>query len=466
MTELNNYSNFNFLQSINQPLFSTIKDAESMARTNFVGCGQMSRKAYEMFIDSVLINHGLSSQITGDLFNKIKSLKDESLLIQIGYLSSGQRLADNPILPDLGNVDFIDNSGKTKTCDYYNYLRKFGNACSHSKKEPYNPKIMFSNVVKCLKGYRLLFSRYYSGQINSSIGSFNADLMPIERFYITSATVPSDQNRSKCKKEFTGYSLEARKNISYYAILRQYDKNDVNNNFMLRNSDVFLEASRETISGIPEGMTSFQTIVGLDSNSSTFYITAHLFRFEPKPLSPNLLKDTSIKQRLELCSGIASCFFNLHNADDPIYHRLLTYDSIVVCNFKDKFIPYVIKFDYGKITLSEQYMTVFQQTKQAELNIQKEKSLTKYLAPEWSRISTTETVDWEKIDIYSLGVLFSDILVGRFDGSLVSFDELEEMDLSDDLLDMIDLMTSEKISARCNLEYVQSVLAEELKKWN
>ncbi len=465
MTTIENFSNFNFLQNINKPLFAAIKEAESMSRTNFVDCGHKSRKACELFIDSVLRKKGLDNQITGDLFNKISSLRDEFYLKQIGYLKQDMNLTDHPILPELGKVKFVKNSGESTTCDYYDYLRRFGNACSHSEQKSYDPKIMFNNVVKCLMGYRLLFSKYYSKQIHDPIGTFEADLMPIDNFYINKASVPADQNRSKCNKEFFGYSLDSRNNISYYAILRQYDKTDVDNNFMLRNSDVFLEASRETISGIPEGMTSFQTIVGLDNQTSSFYITAHLFRFKPMPLTQELLKGTSIKNRIELCSGIAACFYNLHNAEDPIYHRLLTYDSIVVCNFKGSLIPYIVKFDYGKLTALDQYMTVFQQAKHAEQNLQKEKGLTKYLAPEWSRISSTESVEWDKVDVYSLGVLFSDILIGRFERSLASFEELEEIGLSNDLLDMLDTMTSENISSRGNLEYVKLVLEEELKNW-
>ncbi len=467
MSDLNNFSNFNFLQCVNQNLFSIIKEAESLAHTKFTDCGQKSRQACELFIDSILRKKGLSQKITGELSTKISLLQDEDYLKKIGYLKDDQSLSSNPILPDLGTVDFVTNSGKIKSgCDYYTFLRQFGNTCSHYKDEPYYPRIDFSNVTKCLQGYRLLFSKYYANQIPKGIGPFKADLMPIEEFYIISSSVPQDQARSKCKREFWGYSLDDRLNVGYYSILRLYDKADVDSNFMLRNSDVFLEASKETISGIPEGMTSFRTIAGTDSSSTSFYITAHLFRFEPKPLSSDLLSVTSLKQRLELCIGIASCFNNLHNADTPIYHRLLTYDSVVVCRFKEKLIPYVIKFDYGKLSISSQYKTVFQEAKQAELNIQKEKSLTKYLAPEWNSISDSDSFNWEKIDIYSLGVLFSDILAARFGGELISFDELEDLNLSDDLLDTLDMMTSENADLRSNLEYVLLVLQEEVKRWN
>lgn len=467
MPDNDNFSNFNFLKSVNQNLYTSIKEAESLARVKFIDCGQKSRQACEIFIDSILRKKGLSDKIVGDLFTKISSLQDETFLKSIGYLSSNQSLSNKPIIPDIGTIDFVANSGKINyNCDYYDFLRRFGNTCSHPQNKPHEPRIDFTNVVKCLQGFRLLFAKYYSQQIPKGIGPFKVDLMPIDKFYITTSFIPSDQVRSKCKREFWGYSLDDRQNISYYCILRQYDKDDVDNNFMLRNYDVFLEASKETISGIPEGMTSFRTIVGTDNSSSSFYITAHLFRYEPKPLSFDLLNGTTIKQRLELCFGICSCFANLHNADIPIYHRLLNYDSVVVCKFKDRLIPYVIKFDYGKLNVSDQYQTIFQEAKQAERNIQKEKSLTKYLAPEWNTITNSASADWEKIDIYSLGVLFSDILVGRFDGDLVSFDELEELELSDDLLDTLDMMTSESITNRSNLEYVQLVFQEEIKAWS
>ena len=467
MTERTNFSNFSFLQIINAPLFQLIQEAESYARTDFVACGHKSRNACDVFIDSVIRKKGLENEITGDLFTKISSLRDEELLKSIGFLAAEQNLSDTPILPELGTVDYLAESGKTiYKYDYYDFLRRFGNACSHPKKNRSDPKVVFSNVIKCLKGYRLLFIRYYSRQVPKNIEHFKEDLMPIDKYYITSSRIPDDQYRSKCEREFWGYTLNDRKQVSYYAILRLYNKDDVDRNFMLRNSDVFIEASRDTISGIPDGMTSFQTVVGLDNAASSFYITAHLFRYEPKPLNQKLLLNTTMKQRLELCYGIANCFYNLHNSEEPIYHRLLTYDSVVVCNIKNQMVPYVIKFDYGKFAQSDQYETVFQQTVQAEKKIQKEKSLIKYLAPEWINVTDTNTVDWEKIDIYSLGVLFSDILAGRFDGTIVSFDELEELNLSDDILDMIDMMTSENATLRCNIEYIQLVLQEELKSWS
>ncbi len=461
-----NFSNFDFLRDINQPLYAAIVRAESLSRIDFIDCGHKSRQACEIFINSVLKDKGLDGKISGDLFTKISTLQDETLLKQSGYLKGSQSLSAKPILPDIGSVDFVSNSGKTNLdCNYYDFLRRFGNACSHPEQKPYDPKINFSNVVKCLQGYMLLFYNYYSSQISEDEDLFDADSMPIGQFYIDRSFAPNDKSRSKCKREFWGHSLDTRQNIAYYVILRLYDKNDVNNNFLLRNSDVFTEASREAISGIPEGMTSFQTIAGLDNTASSFYITAHLFRYEPLPLSSELLKNISIQQRVRLCLDIASCFNNLHNASEPIYHRMLTYDSIVVCNFKNVLIPYVIKFDYGKMSDEDQYKTVFKETKRAEQYILKDQSLTKYLAPEWNTISDSSTVDWSKIDIYSLGVLFSDILAGRFDSNLISFEELEDLDLSDNLLDTIDMMTSESISARSSIESVQRVFQEELLRW-
>ena len=469
------FSNFNFLHGVNEPLFKSIFKAERLARTNFRECGHITREAYEIFINAVLKKAKLADKVAGDLSLKIKSLRNPKELKAAGYLSAGQTLSKNIILPDLGTVDYTNNMGKRVNEDYYDFLRKFGNACSHSKSELSDPKETFENVEKCLQGFHLLFSQYY--EKGKKAGTFNAGKMPIGEYYITKSYVPDDKNRSKCKREYLGYILRENKGdqrhsenqyISYHAILRQYNKEDVDSNFLLRNSDVFLEASRSAIYGAPPGMTDFRTVVGLDNPESSFYITAHLFWHEPQPLYQHLLAGTSLKQRLELCSALASCFYNLHNADEPIYHRLLTYESIVVCKFNNRLIPYVIKFDYGKLTSakSKPYTTVFIQAQQAEASIQKGKSLTKYLAPEWKDISADKKVDWEKIDIYSLGVLFSDILVGRFDSALVTKNKLTIRNrLSDDLLDELSLMTSEKISNRNSVEYIQLALNEELRKY-
>ena len=92
-----------------------------------------------------------------------------------------------------------------------------------------------------------------------------------------------------------------------------------------------------------------------------------------------------------------------------------------------------------------------------------ERKLSKYISPEWEAMESIETVDWAKVDIFSLGILFSDILMGKISENPVSIDDLEELDLSEELLDLLDLMRADDPSARFGIRDVKDIFDDELR---
>lgn len=399
------------------------------------------------------------------LFEKIKLLRDETFLRGTGYLSSDEDLKDKPILPSIGIVKMTNEGGSSYEIDYYDFLKRFGNACSHAGENPTNVRVDYEHVYKCLKGYHLFLRKYYSKRISKDTPDFIEEFMPIDEYYIEESYVPRDTFRSKCIREYFSYTLDSKGSKAFYAILRLYNKEDLNEEFILRNTDAFVEASKMSISSVPEGMTGMRELIPYNNKESTFYIIAYRFNRKPEKLRESLLKNMELDKRVMICKRIADCFYNLHRSDVPIYHRMLTDESLYLCDFGQRWEPYIIKFDFAKIVFEDDLRTVIQQAISAKDRLQDLKQI-KYLAPEWANIQGTSNTDWDKIDIYSMGILFADILGAKIGVRATDIEELEELDVSDELLDLIDYMGADSPEFRPDIKEVLSVLTEEVMLWS
>ena len=437
--------NFWFMKNINRRIYENLFEAESNALIDFVASGVKIRDALEVIIDSIIKDHGLGSQVSGTLYEKISFLKK-----------------DKSILPDLGIVKFQFDNGKLGKADYYTYIRRFGNSCAHESDSIMERiKTDYPHLIQCLKCFHEFLLSYYSKRIHKATPSFNENLMPIRNYHIRESFVPKDIHRSKCNREYVGFRKGSTGRFSY-AVLRRYNKEDLNEEFLLRNAVTFQEASHYSIS-TPEGMAHVREVVTYTDNRSTFYIIAYEFNREPHMLNDKILKEMDLGKRVKLCKRIADSFYDLHNYEVPIYHRLLSHESIYVCDFGKEWVPYIVKLDFAKID-SADMATVFMDVLSAKEALEEAK-LTKYIAPEWLSADDSKNLDWGKMDIYSLGVLFCDILSGRINTNIVDFDELEAMDLSDDMLDLLDMMLAESPSYRCDMEVVKLVVGEEAALW-
>lgn len=464
MTE-NTTGNFAFMYHINRKLYDKLYSAEKQARTNFRNSGHESREALEIFIRIVLRDNELEAMYKKqDLRTKINQLRDEAFLKSIGYLKNDENLIDKQILPDLGEITFKYENGRTETGDYWDFMRKYGNTCSHADMRSCDIKISYDNTIKCLKGLFLVLKMYYREQISNKIGAFNESLMPIEEYCVYDSYVPTDSVRSKCMREFLAYIRDENGEKSFYAILRLYNKNETNEIFLLRNQKCFTEAAKLSLSSVPEGMTRMRALIPKDSQTSTFYIISYIFNQEPHPLTESLLRKMNLKQRVMLCCRIVNCLDNLHTSPIPIFHRMLTYESIFVCEVRNEWIPYIIKFDYAKIISNAPLGTVFANAVKAKEKIH-EKRLNKYLPPEWNALSQSAgDNEWAKVDVYSLGILFADILAGEIGVNPVSIEELEDFELSDELLDLLDIMRADDPNERWKIEDVKDIFDEELQR--
>lgn len=450
-------SNFDFMKNINPAIYEVLYSAEKQARTNFRGCGRDTREALEKIVGTIIKNNRLE-QVIGrnlDLSTKLELLKDESVLASVGI--------DKPVLPVLGNVTVKYENGGSSQVDAYVFMRQFGNTCHHADNRPKDVKLSYKAVVDCLKCYYRLLTQYYKNRLPKNIPEFDADKMPIEEYHVFKSYVPDDRSRSKCEREFLAYTLDSDGEKNFYAVLRLYRKADVSENFLERNHRCFTIASRMSISSVPEGMTKMRELIPIDSDQSSFYIICYIFNREPHELSEALLKDMTLKQRIKLCCRIIDCLYNLHTSEVPIEHRMLNYESIFVCQFRDEWIPYVIKFDFAKIESSLAKGTVQKNLLEARQDMIGEKKLSKYLPPEWDLTPEPEKMNWAKVDIYSMGILFSDILMGKIGDKPVPIEDLEELDLSDEILDLLDIMRADDPESRFGISDVKAIFEDELR---
>ena len=448
--------NFTFLRNTNNELFKIMRAAEQMARTNFKVSGNNTRLALEAFIRSVSHKDNLDKDISFkglDLSGKIKALRSETYLREKGLLKETETIHDHPILPDLGVVSFRYARGAVATEDYYSFLRKFGNTCHHEDRHYNDVELSYKNVLLALKGYHQLFKKYYRKQISKEVGGFEEDWMPIEDYIISSSKVPNDAERTLCKREFNGYQVDANGNPTFYAILRLYEKKESNKTFLIRNQSCFVNASRESIN-VPEGMSVLREITPYNSDHTSFYIIGYLFNQEPEPLTAKLIKELSMQERIRMCSRLIGTIDYLHNMSTPIYHRMLTYECVYVCKIAQEWVPYIVKFDYAKLTSGTEG-TVFADVHKAKVRL-KENRLSKYQAPEFERLGDTATAEqWAAADIYSLGMLLSDILHGDFGVFPVTYEELEDDGVPDHLIDILENMRSGDPAQRDNIEYAK-----------
>lgn len=457
--------NFGFIYSINRNLYNKLYSAEMYSRIDFNRCGQDCRSALEIFINTIIKKKGLVNQLEGlELFRKVEKLRSESFLREEGFLNQGERIEEKCILPSLGKVKYEREDKKKTQMDYWDYMRRYGNRGSHVSVKPSDPRQTYSNSVKCLKGFFKALKIIYKNQIPSDTGDFDENKMPIGEYCVYSSHVPSDSVRSKCEREFLAYTKDENGDKNFYAILRLYNKQDADDVFMLRNQKCFSEAAKMSLSSVPEGMTRLREIIPKDSSNSSFYIISYIFNQKPSPLNNEILSTMDLNQRVRFCGRIVNCLENLHTSPIPIYHRMLNYECIYACKIRSEWIPYIIKFDYAKIVSKAPIGTVYANAVKAKGKLN-ERSLNKYLPPEWDSITQDAgDKEWSKVDIYSLGILCSDILVGKIENQVVSLDKLEELGVSDELLDTLDIMRADDPNERWGIEDIKGIFDEEYRR--
>lgn len=457
--------NFAFLHDINPGLYSMAYDMESKSRTDFRAAGHLCREIMEQLAAYQIQKYDLASYIPRSrelnsehlpmsriaLGRKYKVLQDKNLCIQ------SEKGITDALFPNLGSITYEMAGGDTCTTDSYEFLRRLGNTCSHSSGQ--NSADIRLNYSAIKNGIRFVhMTAKYVFQSNSrSAGSFDENKMPVLNYSITRSYVPDDSERSSCIREFEAECSEGDGRKTKYAILRMYDKNSAKRAFMLRNQTCFSEASSVSIDSVPEGMALLMELTPLQSQSSNFYIIAYLFNKKPYTLEEKLPEIKDYKTKIRMCRRLANSIYSLHSSEIPICCRLLNYESIFVCEFRE-WVPYIIKFDYSKIIDKEApAATVYKNAKSAGQEVKTQRKLAKYIPYEWDQLDQNADIEqWKKVDVYSLGVLMADILNGKITEQMTDLEDLYQKGADENTLELIDLMLSEDPEMRPDIEEVKN----------
>ena len=475
-------SNFEFVKDTFPETYRHLAEAERNVRISQV---IDIRKALESLVKERV---GLAK--AGWLFSKyarMNNIKDPNISLdkQLSICLSKELLGQLgwkgavPLLPDIdGTIQCELLNGKMKGLSAYKFLRRYGNSSSHiegRKNLDVFIKIDYDISIKALAVFYKILGKIINGlkKEGSASQDFNEKMMPIRGqehlYFIDEAGVPSDAPMSKCQVEFNAYFKRSGSRTGVqYALIRQYDKKDVDTTFLLRNVDTVQKTQDELIDALPPCMVRPVEISTIENQGSPFYIVAYHFQEKPHVLSNELLQSLDMKSRLFICTELAQCMAELHQMG--IYHRLLSHASVYVCDYSARgkgWRPHLVKFDFAKLVAKGEgdvLATVKAQTKEAKEKI-KDGSIRKYIPEDW------DLENWEKVDVYSLGILFCDILSGvislDYESMIKAMQALRKSKaIPDGLLNVIGSMISRAMAKRPAMADVQRAMQEGIASWN
>ena len=147
---------------------------------------------------------------------------------------------------------------------------------------------------------------------------------------------------------------------------------------------------------------------------------------KPNVLSSRLLEQMSNKDKVKVFTDAIKAISSLHNNMPAFYHRDITPEVFTVCNARNGYKLFLNTFECVKNTDPDVVQTM--RTKVAGNLTDKKKKA--YIAPEIMALEDHSEdwldADWQKADIYSLGILGVYIFTG--DTKLENLDAVEGLD--------------------------------------
>lgn len=483
--------NFDFVKKYNNSLYGKLYNAESVLKTDYAEAGANLRSALERFVNGVIEKYRLNDAINSycqyisdkegkrvapnSLFGRIRFLTDFNQIRRLNIkgircLECRYKPAKQPNFVNYRVSAKYRNSkgeevyrkieeGDDRDIDPFTFVRWVGNVFSHDSLEVDEPmvKATYENVLEAFRVMYYILSSYYRENANKG---YDENRVPLKGYDIIASYVPSDSETTGCVVEHTAKILVSKmNNIWKWLVIREYNKSDVDEHFILRGYDA-IATINDTLFHVPTATVETRKITDFDSDSP-YYIIAYVFKREPQKLG-NIISKISFENRYEMCLQIAKYFEQLYSLEEPIYHRMLSHNSIYGLDCNDVgigWIPSVFKFNFSKMTMLKGNYTVYDRALQASKKIEAAKEQ-KYLAPEWS--TANADTKWEKIDIFSLGVLFCDILCGEilpdFNAVKAAGKRLVMQGVNDEVITIIGKMMSSIIDDRPNITTIVETL--------
>lgn len=445
--------NFGFVKEVFPKLYEKLTEAEKTLYIDYRQSGKVLRECHEMLCDYLLKENHLS--LNPKVGNHV-SLNEKI-----------DKLVKHKLYPVDGEafITCMTNGGRTVDIKYRRFWVQIGNQCAHAEAKPEDiinmPKVSFKSVkdLMCVV-HGALKNAFGAGA--GDVDEFDENYIPIGDYHIIKSRKPIDSKITGCirENECAKYNSFGKKK---YSIIRVYKAISIDENqrtAMIRDGLTFSEVQDEK--GIQfDGNVNINIISDIDDKKSGFYIVAYDFNKEPIALQDLIKKKYSNDVALELCLSIARIVKEFHSMEMPIYLRNLNYNCVYVCERNDKYEPSIINLDYAKIS-SDEYGTVISSVRGAQ-NVAKQMSLMKYTAPEVRAALMNKNanidVDWGKADIYSLGMLFFDILGKEVaDKPISAALKLQKEGYLPSVTQLVDAMRNQSANGRPTIDVVIDLL--------
>ena len=458
--------NFAYLKDHNMRLYNEIKTVESGCIKNHFTTAEALRGPLDIFLNTVIKESGLEGdcvkEYNSNSNNKAKNIEGVSPTIKINFITVEKLLTKNTkskIIRDLNTVRRMANLGAHKESIANSEWKPFRVEKNIDGEVKY---IINGKVLKDCFGYLNNVFRLYYGEKNAG---YNRDTMKLDDYDIYDYAVNEGDGNTRYLEEFHGIK-QGKKNE--YAIIRKYDKEKMDKNFIQRNIST-LELINDNMSNSIKGVSKVKDLNKIDSEDDEFYYIAYTFSKEPMALNQQMLdKIKSSAEKVNICTTLSEAISKLHDLEEPIYHRMINPGSIIVCDYglKEGYVPYLIGFDFSKFDKQSEYATVIDvYNKEVERQNENNEDNFKYICPNDLHVNSNS--NFGQRDIYALGMLFIRILTGNLNpekNEIKLLDEIEEQ-YSAKLADLLERMISEAAMERPDANTVYSVFKEALEEY-
>ena len=423
--DLKVYDNFYYLKELNPSLYTKIKQTESTLIHDHVKTVQEFNGVIETFCKDVInadLNKICSKKVLGTSFNyeRVISMNDANIVSLKDIETLNHQLKNNVSL---------DSKYTTLVND---------------------KNVISGNVLRNgLKSLDVVLRAFY--KVNDK-KKWLKDSTKIDAYdiYKVTTTAPG------CKKEY--YGIDSSVTPNAYAVIKEYDVQNMDMNFVKRNMSVLERIHSNTMDPI-EGIADIKQLNEVNTEDESYYVS-YVFHKQPMELSQeNLNRADTPFERVQMCKRLSNAISQLHNLEEPIYHRLINAKSVVLCDFSDKkfgIVPYLINFDFSKFKAADAKMTVLEQFKN-EVDSLKQEDM-EYIC-EYDMTDTS----YEKMDIYALGILFIRILSGDLQSPRLDLADklnLIEENYNSKIADLLEMMLSETAIDRPTAKQVYAVFME------
>lgn len=382
--------NFDFVyDNYDDSISRCLREAEKAFWVDYVSAGIHLRLLFERICKEIIRANG----ITVSTESKLKDMID--LINARGLFPRALR----------NDINYRTESGH-KQKPWHFIWRTYGNACAHEDLDPDHPELCHENLL-------IVFTIVYDYFLNDASKNnklplgistyFDAEKMPIGNNRVVSVV---KSYHPLCEYELLTESLSDAGTLENYGIIRLFKKEDLRENIneidaQTREYEIYVNKIR----AMPSPCKRAEVLSKMDSPYSDYYIIKYEFEEKPYSLSNHFLNQLRKEQKIRLCRDLAVLLNEYHKAG--VFHRNLNYCSIAVCyDGNQDPVPSIIKLEYAKDTNSR-----YTALPRLHARVQTESKIAKYEDPLIPRPPQKPTVEeWKQADIFSLGVLFRDIL--------------------------------------------------------